>query len=81
MLCSLRKWRISKSFDTGKPLSQSLESHIDTCSRCQDFFRLGAALQQMPPETFAPPSAVDLLHLPQKIMANLDNYCSGKTNT
>ncbi len=78
MLCSLRKWLISKSFDTGKPLSRSLESHINTCSRCQDFFRLGTALQQMPPEVFAPPSTVDLSHLSQKIMASLDTHPAPK---
>ncbi len=74
MLCSLRKWQISKSFDTGKPLSQALAEHINTCTRCREFFRLGTALQQMPPAVFVPPSSADLSHLPQKIMASLDTH-------
>ncbi len=72
MLCNLRKWRISKAFDTEKPLSRSLERHVRTCRRCRDFFQLGIALQKLSPHVFAVPSATDLSHLSQRIIDNLD---------
>lgn len=71
MLCSLRKWHISKTFDTGKTLSHSLKRHMNTCHGCRDFFQVGQDLQQMSPDAFAAPSEADISHLPQRIMTSL----------
>ena len=72
MLCSLRKWRISKTLDKGgKPLSPALKHHISTCRQCREYFRLGEVLEHMTPDAFAASSEADLSQLPQQILANL----------
>ena len=71
MLCSLRKWRISKTFDTGKPLSHSLKRHMNTCRGCRDFFQVGHDLQHMPPYALDAPSEADISFMSQRIMTAL----------
>jgi hypothetical protein len=46
MLCTFYKWKISRAFDSGKPLSAAVKSHAGRCGSCHEFLRLSEKLQQ-----------------------------------
>lgn len=41
MLCFIHKWKISRAFDSGKPLARRTERHLAGCETCREFSRLG----------------------------------------
>jgi len=44
MLCFIHKWKISRSLDSGKPLSRPAERHLAACAACREFYRTGQDL-------------------------------------
>jgi hypothetical protein len=41
MLCFIHKWKISRAFDSGKPLARLTKRHLAGCETCREFSRLG----------------------------------------
>jgi len=41
MLCFIHKWKISRAFDSGKPLARRTKRHLAGCETCREFSRLG----------------------------------------
>jgi hypothetical protein len=41
MLCFIHKWKISRAFDSDKPLARRTKRHLAGCETCREFSRLG----------------------------------------
>lgn len=46
MFCSIHKWLISRSMDTGKSLPRMVKRHIRTCASCRRFAQLSDGLAE-----------------------------------
>jgi hypothetical protein len=45
MFCSIYKWKISQSFDSGKPISGLLQRHLQKCGSCRKYAEFCTSLK------------------------------------
>ena len=56
-LCQIRRYRISSALDDGRPLSRSLQNHVDGCPGCREFLNKSRTLElRLAPGDYDPPA-------------------------
>ncbi len=46
MKCRWNQWRISNSFDDGKPLPSSVQKHLLACPQCREFYKRSLQIER-----------------------------------
>lgn len=72
MFCSINKWLISRSLDSGKPIPDPVERHLQRCASCQEFVRFCESLKQRCVQDRPDFLKIHNESLKEKILSSLD---------